>query len=287
MPAGLEQHILDAVKNLYSAIGWPGVVLLMAIESAGIPVPSEIIMPLAGWFLIEAKGHGLGYVLLAALLGGLGNTIGSIVAYYIGAWGGRPLLERYGRYLLITHHDLDRADGFFQRRGGFAVFIARVLPVVRTFISFPAGIARMRIGSFIALTFVGSFLWSLVLAWAGYSLGSHYDRIRQAMRPFDYPIAAVIVIAVIWFVWRHLQHRDATDAALEPPAAPPPARTGNPLRSALDAARRSDPPLPSTSEHPAFGGAHPPTRYTQNRRAGDSTPGDTPDAAESEKEPRS
>lgn len=286
MPAGLEQHILDAVKNLYSAIGWPGVVLLMAIESAGIPVPSEIIMPLAGWFLIEAKGHGLGYVFLAALLGGLGNTIGSIVAYYIGAWGGRPLLERYGRYVLITHHDLDRADGFFQRRGGFAVFIARVLPLVRTFISFPAGIARMRIGSFIVLTFIGSFLWSLALAWAGYGLGSHYDRIRQGMRPFDYPIAAVIVLAVIWFVWRHLHHLDATDAGTHPSDDAPPGRAGNPLRSALGAARRNDPPLPSTAEHPAFGGAHPPTRYAQNRSAEGDANGPAPDAADSDGEPR-
>src|SRR5579875_2297357 len=155
MPAGLEQHILDFIKNFYSAIGWPGVVLLMAVESAGIPVPSEIIMPLAGWFLVEAKGHGAAYVVLAAVLGAFGNTLGSVVAYYIGAWGGRPLLERYGRYVLITHGDLDRADGFFQRRGALAVLISRVLPLVRTYISFPAGIARMRIGLFIVLTFVG------------------------------------------------------------------------------------------------------------------------------------
>ena len=239
MPAGLEQHILDWVRSLYSAIGWPGVVLLMAIESAGIPVPSEIIMPLAGWFLIEAKGHGVGYIFLAALLGGLGNTIGSVVAYYIGAWGGRPLLERYGRYVLITRHDLDRADAFFQRQGAFAVFISRVLPLVRTFISFPAGIARMRIGAFIVLTFVGSFLWSLALAWAGYDLGSHYDRIRQAMRTFDYPIAAIVLVAVAWFVWRHVQRAREADVAASSPA------TGT---------------LP-VSNHPLFRGAHPPTRY--------------------------
>jgi membrane protein DedA with SNARE-associated domain len=248
MPAGLEQHILDLVRNLYSAIGWPGVVLLMAVESAGIPVPSEIIMPLAGWFLIEAKGHGVGYVFLAALLGAFGNTIGSVVAYYIGAWGGRPLLERYGRYVLITRHDLDRADTFFQRRGGFAVFISRVLPLVRTFISFPAGIARMRIGAFIVLTFIGSFFWSLALALAGYDLGSHYDRIRQAMRPFDYPIAAIVLLAIIWFVWQHLQRARAGHDAVASAAA------GGPS---------------PVSDHSAFGGAHPPTRYAPSREPQD------------------
>jgi len=212
LSAHLEQSILDFVKSIYSAIGWPGVVFLMAVESAGIPVPSEIIMPLAGWFLVQDKGHGAAFVLLAAALGGLGNTVGSAVAYWIGDYGGRPLLERYGRFVLISRHDLDRADAFFARRGAVAVFISRVLPVVRTFISFPAGIARMRFAPFIVLTFAGSFLWSLALAWAGYLLGSDWERIRKVMRPFDYPIAALIVLAVVWFVWQHIK-RGRADAA--------------------------------------------------------------------------
>ncbi|HLZ69803.1 MAG TPA: DedA family protein [Dehalococcoidia bacterium] len=201
----LEQSILDFVRNVYSAIGWPGVVLLMAVESAGIPVPSEVIMPLAGWFLVQDRGHGLWFVLIAGLLGGLGNTIGSIVAYWIGDYGGRPLLLRWGRYVLISGHDLDRADEFFARRGGPAVFVSRVLPVVRTFISFPAGIARMRFDAFVLFTFAGSFLWSLALAWAGYLLGANYHRVRDVLRPFDYPIAALIVLAIGWFVWRHIR----------------------------------------------------------------------------------
>jgi membrane protein DedA with SNARE-associated domain len=190
---------------VYTAIGWPGVVLLMAVESAGIPVPSEVIMPLAGWFLVLDKGHGFAYVLFAALLGALGNTIGSVAAYYIGNWGGRPLLLRYGRYALLTEHDLLRAEVFFARRGAWAVLISRVLPVVRTYISFPAGLARMRLDVFTVLTFVGSFVWSLGLAWGGYLLGSHWDRIRNALRPFDYPIAAVIALAIAWFVWQHVR----------------------------------------------------------------------------------
>jgi membrane protein DedA with SNARE-associated domain len=205
LSGNLEQSILDFVRQIYNSIGWPGVVLLMAAESAGIPIPSEIIMPFAGWFLIQDRHHGFGFVLLAGLLGALGNTIGSIVAYYIGAWGGRPLLERYGRYVLISHHDLDRADRFFARRGELAVFVSRLLPVVRTFISFPAGISRMRIGVFIVLTFAGSFLWSVLLTWAGYELGKDWEQIRAAMRPFDYPIAALIALAIAWFIWRHVR----------------------------------------------------------------------------------
>ncbi len=189
----------------------------MALESAGIPIPSEVIMPLAGWFLVQDKGHGFGFVLIAATLGALGNTIGSISAYWIGDYGGRPLLLRYGRYLLISRHDLDRADAFFARRGGIAVFVSRVLPVVRTFISFPAGLARMRFDLFVALTFAGSFIWSFVLAWAGCLLGANYHRVRDVLRPFDYPIAALIVLAIAWFIWRHV--RRARESG--PPASAP------------------------------------------------------------------
>ncbi len=197
----------------------------MAVESAGIPVPSEIIMPLAGWFLVQDKGHGFGYVLLAGVLGGLGNTLGSIVAYWIGDYGGRPLLERYGRYVLITRHDLDRADRFFELRGPLAVFVSRVLPVVRTYISFPAGIARMRFGLFVVLTFAGSFIWSLALAWAGYLLGKDWEKIRNVMRPFDYPIAAVILLAIAWFSGRQPRrglppHRVRARGLAPPPATP-------------------------------------------------------------------
>lgn len=207
------------MRNVYSAIGWPGVVLLMALESAGIPIPSEVIMPLAGWFLVQDKGHGFAFVLIAGALGALGNAAGSVVAYWIGDYGGRPLLLRYGRFVLISRHDLDRAEAFFIRRGGVAVLVSRVLPVVRTFISFPAGLARMRFDLFIVLTFAGSFVWSLALAWAGYLLGANYHRVRDVLRPFDYPIAALIVLAIAWFVWRHIRHaREAPPSgASEPP----------------------------------------------------------------------
>lgn len=201
----VEDRLLDFISNTYDLIGWPGVVVLMAIESACIPLPSEIIMPLAGWMLIDDKGLGPAWLLLAAFCGGLGNTLGSLVAYWAGAWGGRPLVEKYGKYILISHHDLDLADRFFQRWGNLAVFGSRLLPVVRTFISLPAGISRMPIGRFTAYTFAGAFIWSFLLAWAGYVLGENWEDLRAWMRPADIPIVIAIVALVVWYVYRHVK----------------------------------------------------------------------------------
>jgi membrane protein DedA with SNARE-associated domain len=177
----------------------------MAIESACIPLPSELIMPLAGWMLIKANGLGFEYVFLAAFCGALGNTLGSILAYYAGAKGGRPLVMKYGRYVLISHHDLDLADRFFQRWGMWAVFFARILPVVRTFVSLPAGISNMNIRRFIAFTFAGSLLWSFALASAGYVLGENWEDLRTWMRPADYPIALIMAVLLVWYVVRHIR----------------------------------------------------------------------------------
>jgi membrane protein DedA with SNARE-associated domain len=177
----------------------------MAIESAAIPLPSEIIMPLAGWVLVKEKGLGVEWIVLAGLFGAIGNTLGSIVAYYAGAWAGRPLVLKYGKYVLISHHDLDLADRFFARWGPWAVFFARLLPVVRTFVSVPAGISRMNIGQFIVFTFAGSFPWSVALAASGYILGQNWEDIRAWMRPADVPIAFVIVLLVAWYVYRHIR----------------------------------------------------------------------------------
>ncbi len=211
--SGLENYILDLITRLYDSIGWPGVVLLMAIESANIPVPSEIIMPLSGWLLVQAKGLGLSHLLLAGFYGALGNVLGSIVSYWIGAVGGRPFLERYGKYLLITRSDLEKADRWFHRRGDLTVFVSRLLPVVRTFISFPAGVAHMNFPKFVLFTFLGAFPWSLGLAYGGYVLGQNWEDLRSVMRPFDIPILLLIAALVGWYVWRHLKHlrEDAND----------------------------------------------------------------------------
>ena len=205
----------------------------MAIESAAIPFPSEIIMPLVGWILVKDRGHGEEYLLLAAFYGALGNTIGSIVAYYAGAWGGRPLLERYGRYVLITHRELDFADRWFARYGERAVFVSRLLPVIRTFISLPAGIARMNVWRFTALTFIGSYPWSLGLAWGGFLLGEHWDRITDYLRPVAIPIALAILLAAGYYFYRRIREvsrdakrREEAETAVSPtpgrdPGGPP------------------------------------------------------------------
>jgi membrane protein DedA with SNARE-associated domain len=197
--------MLDFIHHVSQVLGWPGVVLLMAIESACIPLPSEIIMPLAGWMLIADKGLGPEYLVLAGFCGAVGNVIGSLVAYEVGAWGGRPFLYRWGRYLLITPHDIERADRWFDRYGDRITFLSRLLPVVRTFISLPAGIARMKLWKFVLYCFLGAFPWSIGLAYGGYVLGQHWDKIREAIRPFDYPIVAVFLLLVAFFVWRRLR----------------------------------------------------------------------------------
>ena len=168
---GIESIFLDIINKIYGTMGWPGVVFLMAIESAAIPFPSELIMPLAGWLLIEATGDSAWFVLMAGFYGALGNLLGSWVAYWVSAFGGRPLLYKYGKYVLLTREEVDRAEVWFRKYGDWIVFFSRMLPVVRTFISIPAGISRMNFLKFSILTFIGSYPWSLGLAYGGFLLG--------------------------------------------------------------------------------------------------------------------
>jgi membrane protein DedA with SNARE-associated domain len=201
----LEQQILDFIQTVYLRIGWPGVILMMTIESACIPLPSEIIMPLAGWMLIADKGLGFEWIFIAGIFGALGNVFGSAISYWAGAWGGRPFLRRFGKYLLITEHELDNADKWFARYGDRAAFFSRLLPGVRTFISLPAGIARTSKVRFFTYTFLGSLIWSTALAYGGYLLGFNWEKIRSVMRPFDIPIGVLLIALVVVFVWRRLR----------------------------------------------------------------------------------
>jgi membrane protein DedA with SNARE-associated domain len=186
-------------------MGWPGVIFLMAVESAAIPFPSEIIMPLAGWFLIEDRGLGIEWLFLAAFFGALGNTIGSLAAYYAGAWGGRPFLNRYGRFVFISQRELDWADHWFARYGEPAVLVSRLLPIIRTFISVPAGVARMRVSRFALLTFCGSYPWSLGLAWGGFALGDRWEDLTRWFRPVTTPIAIVVVLLIAYYLYRRIR----------------------------------------------------------------------------------
>ncbi|NOZ06729.1 MAG: DedA family protein [Chloroflexi bacterium] len=212
---GIEHQIVQFLQGLYNAVGWPGVVLAMAIESACIPLPSEVIMPLAGWMLIQAKGLPMIQTFWGGFYGALGCTIGSVITYWIGALGGRPILERYGKYVLISRHDIVMADGWFARWGDATAFFSRLLPIVRTFISLPAGIARMNFPKFVILTFAGSFLWSWGLTLGGYIWGSRWEELRAIMRPFDIPIAIALVVLVLVYIYQHIKRgRELEEAAL-------------------------------------------------------------------------
>ncbi|TMB98549.1 MAG: DedA family protein [Chloroflexi bacterium] len=185
----------------------------MAIESACIPFPSEVIMPLAGWFLVKDRGHGVEFLLLAGLFGAIGNTIGSLIAYYAGRWGGRPLLLKYGKYVLITPREIDMADRWFRRRGEITVFTSRLLPVIRTFISLPAGIARMDVWRFTLLSFAGAYPWSIALAWGGYVLGENWEDIQPYFRFVSIPIAIALAGLAAFWVYRRI--RELREPAIE------------------------------------------------------------------------
>jgi membrane protein DedA with SNARE-associated domain len=210
-----EHQLVAFLEQLFHAINWGGVVIIMALESANIPIPSEVTMPLAGWFLAESQGKSMWYTILAGgFYGALGCTIGSVASYALGAYGGRPFLERYGKYLLITRHDLEKADHWFDRWGNRAVFISRLLPIVRTFISFPAGVMRTPFSTFTLYTFVGSFIWCAALALGGYMFGANWQQLRAIMRPFDIPIALVILGAGAWYIYHHVKNfREASNIA--------------------------------------------------------------------------
>jgi len=209
----IEHQIVLLLQNLIQTVGWAGIVLAMAIESACIPLPSEVTMPLAGWMLIQARGLSVWHTFWAAWWGAVGCTLGSVFTYWVGAKGGRPLLERYGKYVLIRTHEIEVADRWFAKYGEHTAFFSRLLPVVRTFISLPAGVARMNFVKFTVWTFMGSFIWCWVLGWAGYVFGEHWERVREAMRPFDIPIIVVVLALVGFFIYRRLKARSAERVA--------------------------------------------------------------------------
>jgi len=207
--AFIDQIVIPLLNGLYGAVGYLGVMLAMAIESAMVPLPSELILPYAGFLVsdptqVEPLTGGAWSFWVVVIIATLGNTLGSIVGYAIGAWGGRPFLERWGRYLLIRPHELELADRFFQRYGPATAFFSRLLPIVRTFISFPAGVARMPLGKFIVYSTLGALPWSIALVWAGEQLGANWEDIRHALEPFDLAIAVALVVLFVVLLWWRL-----------------------------------------------------------------------------------
>jgi len=192
-----------------STLGYSGVVLLMAIESACIPLPSEIIMPFSGYLVSTGELNLWG----VAVAGAVGCVLGSLVAYWVGMYGGRPFIEKYGRYILLSRHDLDIADRWFAKHGEIIVFVSRLLPAIRTFIAFPAGVARMNLPRFVIYTFAGSLPWCLGLAYVGQKLGEQWDKddtLKTWFHRFDFLIGIAGALFIIWWVWRHIKHSRPT-----------------------------------------------------------------------------
>jgi membrane protein DedA with SNARE-associated domain len=187
-----------------SAGGYWGIALLMAIESACIPLPSEIIMPFAGYLVSTGELN----LYWAATAGAIGCNLGSIVAYEVGRRGGRPLAEKWGKWLLIGPGELDAADRFFNRWGSAAVFVGRLLPIIRTFIAFPAGVARMKLIPFHLYTFLGSWPWCFFLAWIGMKLGAAWNsdpKVKAIYHQLEIVIAIAIIAAGVFFVWHRIR----------------------------------------------------------------------------------
>jgi membrane protein DedA with SNARE-associated domain len=203
--------LVQFITHVIDVGGYAGIAALMGIESACIPLPSELIMPFAGY--VVYLGHFNLY--FAATAGAIGCNIGSAIAYWIGAKGGRPLVERYGRLVLVSHHDLELVTRFFDKYGSITVLIARLMPIVRTFIAFPAGIAKMSQVRFHIYTFIGSWPWCFALAYAGMKLGErwHTDpRFEQWFHRFHLVVELGLLAVLIWFLWVHLSRRRNAEA---------------------------------------------------------------------------
>ena len=216
MIARIIEILSGFIVATISLMGYSGIVLLMAIESACIPLPSEIIMPFSGYLVSTGQMN----LWLVGIAGAVGCVLGSLVAYWVGSKGGRPLIEKYGRYVLVSRHDLDMADRWFANHGEIIVFVSRLLPAIRTFIAFPAGVARMNLTRFVIYTFAGSLPWCLGLAYIGQKLGEKWnqdDTLRTWFHRFDFLIGIVGVLLAGWWIWRHVGHlRKEKEQALNP-----------------------------------------------------------------------
>ncbi len=212
MIARIIEILSGFIVATISLLGYSGIVLLMAIESACIPLPSEVIMPFSGYLVSTGQMN----LWAVGLAGAVGCVLGSLVAYWAGSYGGRPLIEKYGRFVLVSRHDLDMADRWFSTHGEIIVFVSRMLPAIRTFIAFPAGVARMNLKRFVFYTFAGSLPWCLGLAYVGQKLGEKWnkdDTLKIWFHRFDFLIGIAALLLIAWWVWRHIGHLREEKAA--------------------------------------------------------------------------
>lgn len=202
----LDGPVRQLVTQVYDAVGYVGVAIWVAIESVIIPIPSELVLPFAGFLVGEGRSieplTGQPWSLfLVTIAGTTGATLGALVAYAIGAVGGRPIVLHWGRYLGISHEDLDRTDAFFARHGGKAAFLGRMVPIIRSLVSFAAGIARMPLVPFIVATVLGSLPWTFLLVFAGSQLGANWEDIGVVLKQFEYAILALLAVIAAAWVW--------------------------------------------------------------------------------------
>jgi membrane protein DedA with SNARE-associated domain len=208
----MTEKIIAALMGLSVGGKYVVVFVLMAVQSACIPIPSEVIMPFAGATLAHSQME----LIMLATIASIASNLGSIPAYWVGAKGGRPMVERYGSWLLLSRHDLDRVDHFFARFGTIAVLIGRMLPIVRTFIAFPAGVAKMSQVKFHIYTFIGSWPWCYALAYVGMKLGDQWQTnpaFKETFHRFHLAVELVLVVGFVWFVASHWKNRIRTEAA--------------------------------------------------------------------------
>jgi membrane protein DedA with SNARE-associated domain len=199
----LEEEKMEFIKQIFISIaeylsqfGHLGIFIGMTLESACIPIPSEVILPLGGYLVYK----GIGSVLSMTIVATLGCLAGSVIAYVLGYFGGRPFILKYGKYFFISKHDFERAEKFFQKRGEITIFLSRLLPIIRTFISLPAGIAKMNFIKFCFYTILGSFPWCFLFVYLGKKLGDNWKSIEENLKGFDYLILALIIAAIVGYV---------------------------------------------------------------------------------------
>jgi membrane protein DedA with SNARE-associated domain len=194
------------IIHFISTLGYFGVFILMTLESACVPIPSEVTMPFSGSLIASGQFN----FWLLVIIGTLGNLVGSLLAYWLGAWGQeavvRKVIIKYGKYILVSEHEYDRSERWFRNHGELMVFASRILPVLRTFISLPAGVARMNLTRFVVYTTVGSFIWSFILTKIGVTLGANWQSLEVYFRKFDLVIVVAFVALVIWYIWHKLKH---------------------------------------------------------------------------------
>ena len=197
------QYIGSLSMQIISFLGYGGITILMALESMVFPLPSELVMPFAGFLAATGKMS----FILVVLFSSIGSLIGSLISYYIGLYGGNHLILKYGKYLLLDKEDLMKTEKWFRHSGEKTVFISRFIPVVRHIISIPAGIGRMHLWKFCIYTVAGATIWNTFLAWLGYLLGQNWTKVRHYSEYISIAVAIILVAAGAWFACRHIRHK--------------------------------------------------------------------------------